>query len=411
MKKIKKDKEFEERFDKRRKRARKKELLNVFLRLLLPSFLACILLYLSVYTMGLSLIFVYFVLPMFYTVEKRIRCLVSGIGNIKFSYGDGYRAFFQGNRGGIFGVIFSVIGSFVLGLFRYLLRYTAMVPLLEAFPASKVAYQAIQEAITKGDPQNLTRVVSQNLSGLCQPLSILAAIIFYLPIFYFFFSVDSSLSNHYLACVVLPDIDSNISAGQAKNLSRGSFGSFTAGFRTKKYFSKNWPFFVLYTILYGLTTFGISNIQTGISNLVPLIRMAPPLIGFFLYCFLNVFILINAYSVIEESQDLVLNSLPPTRKVSIYQTYCNPDYIHGEESARRGCFIPADQGNGASSSYYSPFNNNNPFGQNPFASPRDNQNQDPPESEEKKLEENRNPQDEEPTGGVFDFTKDKKDDQ
>ena len=398
------DKDFEERFEKRRKRARKKELFSALLLLLPPCILACGLLFASIYTRGLSFFFLYFILPMFYTVEKRIRCLVSGIGNPKFSYADGYRAFFQENQAGIFGVIFSLIGSFVIGRIRYFLRYSIRVPLLNCFPAAKTAFKAIQEAYAAGDAQNLTLVINQNRGGLCQPLSIVASLIFFLPIFYLFFNIDRNLSNHYVATIVLPDIDKNISSGQARNLAKGSFASFTAGFRRKKYFTKNWPYLVGYALVYGLTIFGVSNIETNNSNLVLLIRRITPRVGFLLFLFLNVFILINSYAVIEESQERILNSLPPTRKVSIYQTYCNPNYIHGEESARRGCFVPADQGSG-SNEFYSPFNESNPFAPDPENTKPEYKPEDNPQKPEAK-----STRDEDPIGGVFDFTKDKKDD-
>ena len=156
--------------------------------------------------------------------------------------------------------------------------------------------------------------------------------------------------------------------------------------------------------MYGLTIFGVSNIETNNSNLVLPIRRITPRVGFLLFLFLNVFLLINSYAVIEESQERILNSLPPTRKVSIYQTYCNPNYIHGEESARRGCFVPADQGSG-SNEFYSPFDQSNPFAPNPENTKPEYKPEDNPQKPEAK-----STRDEDPIGGVFDFTKDKKDD-
>ena len=125
------------------------------------------------------------------------------------------------------------------------------------------------------------------------------------------------------------------------------------------------------------------------------------MVSLFFAFLLNVFVLINCYSLVEESQDIVLSTLPPARKVSIYQTYCNPNYVHGEESAARGCFIPADQGTGAGQ-FYSPFDHPEDFFTQKEEEKKDSTEGNPNPQEPK-------PDDSEPSGGVFDFTKDKKD--
>lgn len=401
MKKTKQDKDFRERINKRRKRARKKELFTLVLLLLLPAFLACLILFSSLYSFRISLLLIYFLLPMFYTIEKRIRCLVSGIGNPKFSFADGYKAFFKSNRGGVFGVISSFFSAFCIGLASYLLVYRVSTPLINAFPAANVAFQNIKDAMADGDRQKLSLAINQNRASLSQPLSIRIGIIFFLPIPALFFGIDRNLSNHYLSGIVLPDIDNNISAAQARSLCRGSYGAPTASLRRKKFFSRNWPYFLLYSLVYGLSLYGVTTIRVTDSSLVPLIRRITPMVSLFFAFLLNVFVLINCYSLVEESQDIVLSTLPPARKVSIYQTYCNPNYVHGEESAARGCFIPADQGTGAGQ-FYSPFDHPEDFFTQKEEEKKDSTEGNPNPQEPK-------PDDSEPSGGVFDFTKDKKD--
>lgn len=87
-----------EKYQTRRKRALEKSVFKNMALLLPPSLLIAALLMVSLYTYGVSLLLTYFILPMFYTVERRLRFDLTHIGKKDFNYGDGYKAFFQSNK-------------------------------------------------------------------------------------------------------------------------------------------------------------------------------------------------------------------------------------------------------------------------------------------------------------------------
>ena len=68
--------------------------------------------------------------------------------------------------------------------------------------------------------------------------------------------------------------------------------------------------------------------------------MITPTIACFYGLLLSFFVLYNNYAVIEEYSPAFLETMVPELKMMIYQTYNNPNYRHGEESALRGCYVP-----------------------------------------------------------------------
>ena len=87
-------KELKEKIKLRRKKGCRKEHWMTLLYFLPPAICLMGVILVASYSMFLSFALLFFILPMLYTVEKRIRISISGIGSMKFSYKDGYRGFF-----------------------------------------------------------------------------------------------------------------------------------------------------------------------------------------------------------------------------------------------------------------------------------------------------------------------------
>lgn len=333
-----------------KERRKKIYTLNILVDLLLlipPVIIEGGLLLLSMNSFLLSLFLTYFVLPMFYTVERRISSRISGIGPSNFSYADGYKAFFQQRAGGIFGIILSGIGSLALALLFYVILSSFFPSLCSAFDGAREVYDTLYNALTSAgrmDSQEFTMYLQENAHLLSQPLTILIGCVFFMPSFYFFFyRIDSNLCDHYLATIVLPDIDLNISASESRGLSHISFRSSLHNKRVNYALRQNWPYYLGYTILYALNLFLFSNIKASNSISMCFLMMATPSLSILYGVILNYFCLANEYATLEVIANDLLTSLPEAMKNSIYQTYINTNYIHGIESEIRGCFIPNPQ--------------------------------------------------------------------
>ena len=311
------------------------------LLLLLPAFATCILFAVALETYCLSLVLLYFILPMFYTVEKRIRYDITGIGKPDFSYADGYHDFFRKNMGGLFGAIIAIMYSIFLVLAFYLIFEYVLEPLCYCFPnAADVYDEFIVLYYSTGIDAAYTYIMS-NIGALTAPLEIMVSLIMFVPscllVFYFF---NNNLNHHFLSTIVLPDIDQNVSASSARSLSKSSYGRPIRGHRARESFYHNWPYYLAYVCVYGLLTYAFTFAEVNNMYLLMLYVMAAPCISMFVGAILDYFCLVNEYSVIEESKDIILSRMDSYIKVGIYQTYCNPTYQHGEESAARGSFVP-----------------------------------------------------------------------
>ncbi len=319
-----------------------KRVMSNLLLLLLPAFAACLLFAAALGTYCLSLLLLYFILPMFYTVEKRIRYDITGIGKPDFSYADGYRGFFKKNMGGIFGAIISILYSVFLVLAFYLIFQYTLQPLCNCFPKASEVYNeflALYYGAETGDAAYT--YLMTNIGALTAPFEIMVSLIMFIPsgllVFYFF---NNNSEHHFLSTIVLPDIDQNVSASSARSLSKSSFGRPIRGHRARESFYHNWPYYLAYVVIYGLLTYLFTFFEINYTYPMLMYVMAAPCISMFFGMILNYFCVVNEYSVIEESKDIILNRMDVYTKVGVYQTYCNPTYQHGEESAARGSFVP-----------------------------------------------------------------------
>lgn len=369
---------------------------DIFLDLLLllpPILVETGIIIIALTTGFISLFLTYFVLPMFYTVERRIRAKISGIGNQHFSYADGYKAFFRQRDGGIFGIILSLLASLAIGLLFYFIIGFSFPMLCNSFEGAREVYDTIYNTINSQgavDYKQFQEYLSTHIFYLSRPLTILVGCILFVPTFYFYFyRININLTDHYLATIVLPDIDLNISASEARSLSRGSFRRFLF----KKGFSYslrlNWIYYLIYAVLYALTLSLFASISAINSPMMSILILATPSISVLYGCILNYFCLANEYAVLEVIAPELLEKLPTPLKESIYQTYINKSYIHGIESEIRGCFVPQ------SSTYqsYRAQEETNPFVYEP-------KQEEPKDSGSDKTT---------PQSGVFDFSDDKTD--
>ncbi len=337
------DKDFKMRVNELRKRGLNKSIFENIALLILPSFLMIAVFFVSLYSFILSLFAIYFILPMFYTVERRICFSLTGIGKANFSYADGYSAFFKEKKGGIFGMISTLLLSFSLFLLSDVIFMNAFPNIVSLYPESVDVFQKIGQMYQNPYQNNneFLTYVFENLHALTRPLTILFSICLFLPAFVaLFFTVPSNLSHHYLATIVLPDIDKNISASQARSLAKNSFGRPINGSRIKYNFLYNWPYMIAFTLLYGLSTYLTSLIQTNNSYVTILIILITPTVSLLYGLILQYFCILNNYAVVEALAPSLLTLLPEPMKNYISQAFKNPQYIHGEETSYRGAFVP-----------------------------------------------------------------------
>lgn len=393
-------KERNQKIKERQKRLFRKDLAMNLLLLVPPILLTLIIVLFALFTFILSLLLIYFVLPMFYTVERRMRQSVTGIGKTNFTYADGYRAFFKDNMGGIFGVINALLTTFLLIIvLAFVLQY-AFQPLTNCFPHGAESLSFLAEFLAEHNYNSFEILTNPDaiasLTYLTQPLTILVGVTAFLPMTYLlFYAIPMNLSNHQIATIVLPDIDKNLSAAQARTLSRIQFARGFQGYRLKNSIRLNWPYLLAFVLIYGLSLYGCSMIETTETMVMPIILLLSPTISLFFGFFLQYFWIGNDYCIIEESQDVLLESINPQIKFTIYQTYRNPNYIHGEESSARGCFVP-EQTYQEKHPFSTPFEENHPETTfSPTTPPQS-------EGEEEKTDALR----ENPTGIVIDLSED-----
>ena len=347
MEKTEFDNTFNQRVKDRRSKATKpKDLLMDFLLLLLPTIGTMVLGFLSAYSFFLSLLLLYFLLPMYYTVEERMRARLTSIGNPDFTYSDGYKAFFSSNQGGVFGAFSTLFISLGIALVVALLLSPALPGIVSLFDGASEVFTKLGSLYTNPTTtqRELNDYLLQNGAVLSRPLTIYIGLILFLPIFYaIFFQFDNNLIDHHIASIVLPDLDKNVSASMARSLARKSFGRISIGFRYKEDFRRNYPYYLLYIAFYGASLYLCSYLQAHSFRLVLPFAMITPICSLFYGVYFNHFALINKFTIAEESKEKILDGMPDALRSSISRTFSNPSYIHGEESEKRGPFLPEDK--------------------------------------------------------------------
>lgn len=324
----------------RQKRLDKKYLFETFLLLLAPLFSTLIIVLFSMIGSFLPIILLYAILPMYYTVERRIRYSFTGVGKKDFNYKDGYREFFKERCNGIFGMISALLYSVCLGMLIYFIAQTFTPALFSAFPEANEVINSIGDLFMNNHAQQAVDFLIDNFPKLIQPMSIIISIILFLPMFLLlFYTLKENLSDHFIATLTLPDIDLNLPASQGRKLGFASFGRSLMKKRLVLNFKFNWIYMVLFTLIYASSTYLCSLINSDNLFLCTLLLLLSPTISlFFGIIFLNI-ALINDYTVIDLLKEDLLKGIPNDMKMSIYQTYLNPEYKHGEESKAFGCPI------------------------------------------------------------------------
>lgn len=332
---------------------RKKELkinnhMQNILILLLPSLIVALIfglvaglaIYARFFSIAL-LSLVVIILPLFYVVEKRLRASISYVGKKDFSIIDGYKTFFTNRQSGIFGILSGLTTSIMFVAIFYLAFFRFFSLFCTPFDGSLKAY----ETITSLESIDYD-VLGSNLPQLIKPGIVISSTIFFIPIFYLiFYSMNSNLSDHYLATIVLPDIDLNLPASQSRSLSKVSFKRYINRYLFRLRLRLNWPIYLIFTALYVSSVFIFisldysSNINIFFSSVL---IMIVPLLSLFYGLVINYDCLINEYILVDEISPLLHEVLPKAIKESVKGTFRNPGYIHGEESLVKGAFFVED---------------------------------------------------------------------
>ena len=318
-------------------------LLKDLLLLLIPIFFMMILFFMTILTYGMSLLLIYFVLPMFYAIDKRVRYDLNGIGTRKITFLDGYKAFFQSNKGGIFGVTLTVLAALGLCLLFSVIVGISIPNIVSCFPEAQSTFLDLMGKFSVGHTPRLEMMefVLENLYKLTRPLTVYVGVSFFIPIFYvIFFGVDENLVFHYISSILFPDLDLNVSSSQARSVAKSFSRGFT-GYRLSETIKMNLPFYLLFGCMYGFALWGASYIQVYDTSSVPFVILIVPCGALMIGTYLNHFCLANAYVVVEENKDVLRDSMPLAMQTSVYQTFHAKEYVHGEESLARGCFIPS----------------------------------------------------------------------
>ncbi len=324
------------------KKALNKRMFLDLLLMLLPIFLLVLIFFLTIITYGMSLLLVYFILPMFYALDQRVRSDLNGIGNPRESFLSGYKEFFQSNKGGIFGAFFTIIRALGIFLLCALIVGFFMPNIVNCFPDAKPVFNELVGKFTKANTPRLEMVefMLENLFHLTRPLTIYFGVVTFLPLFYIiFFGVDENLTYHYLSGILLPDLDLNISSSQSRSVAKSFTKDFT-GYRLQETIKVNFPLYLLFAMLYAVCLWGCSYISVYHTSNVSFVVLIAPASSLVFGSYINHFCLINEYAILEENKEVLLDSLPLAMKTSIYQTFHAKEYVHGKESEIRGCFIP-----------------------------------------------------------------------
>lgn len=333
--------DLKEKYRNRRKQLYSQNLIGDLALLLLPSLLLGVLFTLSFYTYGISILLTYFILPMFYTVDYRIRNKLTEIGNDDFTYKDGYAAFFKSNKGNFYGVIKAIVIFLVLLLIFAVFIGIAFPLIVRCFPEAIDTYEELvstYNSFYKGDNQFLNLIYEEG-ANLSRPIIVFFGIVSFIPLAFSMFGViGENLSNDYLAHIVLPDIDKNISPAQSRNVAKASFGKDFFTYRVKQQMMLNWPYYLIYAIVYASLLYGMSNVINGYVYNVPLLFSSVPGFMLMISCYLNYFTIANRYIVIEENKQVLYEMIPSSMRIYIYQTFNTKEYVHGEESEKRGAF-------------------------------------------------------------------------
>ncbi len=318
-----------------------KGLLVDLLSLLAPVFLLMVLFFMTVLTYGMSLLLIYFILPMFYAIDRRVRYDINGIGKRKLGFLDGYKAFFQSNKGGIFGVTLVIFAGLGLCVLCCVIVGLSIPNIVSCFPDAKPTYLDLMGKFSEGHTSRLEMMefLMENIYKLTRPLTIYVGVSLFFPLFFIIFlGVNENLVFHYISSILFPDLDLNVSSSQSRSVAKSFSKGFT-GYRLSETVKLNLPIYLLFGCMYGFALWGTSYIQVQDSSIVPLVTLIVPCGAVVMGTYMNHFCLANAYVVVEENTDVLRQSMPIAMQTSVYQTFHASEYVHGEESEARGSFI------------------------------------------------------------------------
>ena len=191
-----KDANYTQRLKERKKRALGKNLFFNLLLLIPPLLCLAIIILTALVTFSLSLFLIYFILPMFYTVDKRLRYNISGIGKPDFSYADGYKDFFTASKGGIFGVIMTIFSAVAFILLFYLIFSATLEPLINCFPDASTVWKDAVALMNQEQIDEAVNLLQDNIVFLVPPITIFCGIIGFIPSLYvIFYAINNNLNN------------------------------------------------------------------------------------------------------------------------------------------------------------------------------------------------------------------------
>lgn len=323
------------------KRDIKYDLINL-VYLILPALLIAVIVSLSLYSFFFSILLIYFVLPMHYAVDLRLRSSISSIGNRRSSYKKGYDEFFGERAGGTYGLIVGVSQFILLTLVFSFIFSAALKPLCSMNNESKTAYFLLFED-TSDNSSNWIKLTFENIQYLYKPFVIYLSLVLFFPMtFLFMYHVNHNLSKHHMMSIVFPDADKNMPVSYQESLCEYTLCRY---YRKDEFLLSlrfNWPYYLAHTAIYILlayvfTLFKPNNGYVTIYLLSTLLALTS-----FIDIILNYFIMKNKYLIVEAISTVLEKRLPIEVKMSFAKIFQAPGYKHGEESALRGSFFTSE---------------------------------------------------------------------
>lgn len=311
--------------------------------LILPALIIATIVSLLSLSYLFSILLLYFVLPMLYAVDKRLRASLTSIGNRNGSYKKGYDDFFGGKLGGVYGMILGIAQFILFFLFFYFVFSYSFKPLCNMSEESKLAYEMINKAASDSN-LDVLEVINNQISYLYKPLMIFLSVAVFLPITYFImYHVNHNLNKHHMMSIIMPDADKNLPASYQESICEATFCRF---YRKDEFLLSlrfNWMYYLLHTLMYGLFTYIFTLFKPSNAYITGITLMSFFSLIVFFDILIDYFTIKNNYLIIEAISERLDKKIPKVLKKQYAMTFASPNYIHGEESSVRGPFFKEDE--------------------------------------------------------------------
>lgn len=325
-----------------RKQINKKALLKDLSYGVLPLF-ATAFIVACAYLMMISLVFLYFIYPLYYTVFMRLSTTITGYGPKNFTYKDGYRKYYP-RVSGIFPFFVGIVVGYIIffALENLIINY-AFYPYYHAFYPD--SYDRFLEYISANSSAPIS--VLLNGAGAEAPYFInvmmnLTSIISFVPFSYMAFMCLRAFDHVFAAMFTLPDSGSNMSGMQLRQ-----FGKRISLEPVKKdiliaRLLYCLPIFIICAGTYYGVWAGIYKIILTDSSLYSLLFAVPLVCSWVVFSIFVPFYMVMMYSTILALMPNIAKATSQSEAILAIAPFYNPNYVHTEDYKGLGLFYNSD---------------------------------------------------------------------